>query len=144
MTVVRRRLNLDTFSTDLLDVFMLCFLSILFTKNKHNTGVRRFRCIYIRLVPVLQPLQSEKFIPAWKLETQCLCLLKTLYAKRFIKIYRYYGDLGLCFMSWTVDELLLRKQIKCNMILSRVGVTYKKGFVLNDWIYWRLIHRTRD
>jgi hypothetical protein len=30
------------------------------------------------------------------------------------------------------------------IILSRIGVTYKTGFGVDDWIYWHLIHTTRD
>jgi hypothetical protein len=37
-----------------------------------------------------------------------------------------------------------RRCSTCNILFLHVGVTYKSGFGLDDWIYWHLIRTTRD
>jgi hypothetical protein len=37
--------------------------------------------------------------------------------------------------------LVKKINIEFNKVISLVGVTYRRGFGSDDWIYWQLIHR---
>jgi hypothetical protein len=42
------------------------------------------------------------------------------------------------------EGLIVSVIVRKKYILARAGVTYKVDFGLNDWIYWHLIHTTRN